>query len=328
MRTVGAGPAGLALAVVLGAAFGASAAPAAADDSAPVQEVQVVGEHPGPRLWRVSRGDHVVWVLGTLDPLPKRMTWRSREVESVLAQAQEVLPSVLSISASIGPITAIRLYLQWRRTQKIPQSARLRDRIPPPLYTRFATLKARYAPRDSRLEELRPLFAARQLYDDVMDASGLTSRNDIQQTVLGLARRRGVPVHANKVRIEDPREMLTEVGDIPADAETACLEATVSRLESDLSAMRERAQAWSVGDVAAIRARPFPDQRQVCLGTIMNAPEVRTVVARAEADWDTAFDAALAHNRTTLAMRPMADLLGPQGLLAAWKAKGYSVEGP
>ncbi|HTY50610.1 MAG TPA: TraB/GumN family protein [Steroidobacteraceae bacterium] len=293
-----------------------------------VQEVEVVGEHAGPRLWRVSKGDHVVWVLGTLDPLPRRMTWRSREVESVLAQAQEVLPSVVSLSASLGPISAIRLYLQWRRTQKMPEAGHLRDRIAPALYARFAALKARYAPHDSRLEELRPLFAARRLYDDAMEASGLTSRNDIQQTVLGMARRRGVPIHANKVHIEDPREVLNEVGDIPAAAETACLQATVSRLETDLAPMAARARDWSVGDVAGIRALPFPHQREVCLDTIMDAPEVRTLIARALADWDMAFDDALAHNRTTLAMRPIRELLGPQGLLAQWQAKGYVVEGP
>ena len=301
---------------------------AAGPDSAPVQEVRVVGEHPGPRLWRVSRRDHVVWVLGTLDPLPRGLTWRSREVESVLAQAQEVLPSVVSVSASIGPISAIRLYLQWRRTQKMPESGRLRDHIPPPLYARFSVLKRRYAPNDSRLEELRPLFAARRLYEDAMDASGLASRNDIQQTVLGLARRRAVAIHPNKVRIDDPREVLNEVGDIPADAETACLAATVSRLETDLAAMAARARDWSVGDMDGIRALPFPEQREVCLGTVMNAPQVRTLIDRARADWDQAFEDALARNRTTLAMRPIAELLGPKGLLAQWKAKGYSVEGP
>src|SRR5215467_9855468 len=61
--------------------------------SEPVQEVAVVGERAGPSLWRVTKGDHVLWLLGTLDPLPRKMTWRSREVESVLSEAQEVIPS-------------------------------------------------------------------------------------------------------------------------------------------------------------------------------------------------------------------------------------------
>jgi len=49
-----------------------------------LQEIAIVGERPGPRLWKVSRGDHVLWLLGTLNHLPKRMTWRSSEVDAVL----------------------------------------------------------------------------------------------------------------------------------------------------------------------------------------------------------------------------------------------------
>jgi hypothetical protein len=60
-----------------GAPFAASSAaataPNTAEQSLPPQEVEVTGERPGPRLWRVSKADHVIWLLGTLDPLPRRM---------------------------------------------------------------------------------------------------------------------------------------------------------------------------------------------------------------------------------------------------------------
>src|SRR5262249_39937863 len=46
-----------------------------------VDEIVVSGEQPGPGLWKVTKGDHVLWILGTLTPLPKRMTWRSGEIE-------------------------------------------------------------------------------------------------------------------------------------------------------------------------------------------------------------------------------------------------------
>lgn len=35
-------------------------------------EVLVVGRQPGPGLWRVSKGDHDLWIFATLAPLPKR----------------------------------------------------------------------------------------------------------------------------------------------------------------------------------------------------------------------------------------------------------------
>ena len=83
-----------------------------------IDEIQIIGERPGPRLWKVTRGDHVLWVLGTLNHLPRKMIWRSSEVEAALSQSQQVLASGPSVSASIGPIAMIRLYFQWRSTDR------------------------------------------------------------------------------------------------------------------------------------------------------------------------------------------------------------------
>jgi hypothetical protein len=47
--------------------------------------VVVSGVQPGPGLWKVSKGDHVMWVLGTLSPLPRDMQWQAQEVEQVIA---------------------------------------------------------------------------------------------------------------------------------------------------------------------------------------------------------------------------------------------------
>jgi len=306
----------------------ATATPEVAAPAEQIPEVDVTGERPGPSLWRVSKGDHVVWLLGTLDPLPKKMTWRSHEVDAVLAQAQQVLVSNPSVSANIGPISAIRLYMQWRRTEKIPERSNLREWLSPELYARFEVLKARYDPHDNRIEELRPLFAARRLYERAIDTAQLTVRNDIQDTVVKLARKHGVEIRRTSLRLEDPREVLTEVGGIPRAAEIECLEATVERLETDLELMKARAQAWALGDVDALRRLPYPHQREVCLNAVAASPHIKQLIAQAMHDWDVALDTTLATHSTSLAMKPIVDLIAPHGTLDALRAKGYTVEGP
>ena len=62
--------------------------------SAPMDEVVVSGEFPGPGMWKVTRanGDgHVLWIVSDPPPLPKRMKWKSKDVEAVAIGAQEIL---------------------------------------------------------------------------------------------------------------------------------------------------------------------------------------------------------------------------------------------
>jgi uncharacterized protein YbaP (TraB family) len=294
----------------------------------PMEEVVVTGEHEGPRLWKVHKGDHVLWVLGTVTPLPKKLIWQSDSVEAVLQQSQEVVPAWPAFGIGANPFTALRVWIEWRSIQKIPDKMDLREVLPPALYARFSALKARYAPKDSKLDELRPAFAAERLLDEALDATGLTVHNEVQQTVLKLARKQGVKVHQDKLRVEHPVDVLKDVGKTPLNGEIACLEAVVGRLETDLGPMQERARAWALGDVDLLRKLNHPEDRTACIEAMSSSTRVRDLIAQAQDDWFLAVEDALARNRSTLAVQSMDRLLGENGSLAKLKKEGYTVEGP
>lgn len=325
----------LALSAVLAtllAAPGARAAPARGSAAAPaaslMEEITVVGERPGPRLWKITRGDHVLWLLGTLNHLPTSLRWRSTEVDRVLRQCQEVLASVPDVSAGLGPIGTIRLYFQWRRTEKNPNKTTLKDWLPAPLYARFEAVKQRYDPHDGGIEELRPSVAALRLYEHAIAASGLTANDQAEREVLRLAARRNVPIHRAAFRVDDPSDVLREVSALPPTVEVSCLETTVRRIETDLTTMQQRALAWSVGDVDQLRHLNFADQREACLSALSSAPRVKALVDRAQAAWELEAEAMLEKQRVSLAIQPIYNLLQPDGALAKFRAEGYTVEGP
>jgi uncharacterized protein YbaP (TraB family) len=298
-------------------------------DEAPVEEVVVEGEHEGPRMWRVAKGGHVLWILGTISPLPRKMTWQSDAVETVLHETQEVIPAWPSIGVGANPFTALRLYFTWRKIQKPPDHAKLREQLPPQLYARFSALRARYAPRDNKLEELRPMLAGGKLLDDALYVSGLTMRNEVQQTVLKLASRAGVKVHQTRMKVEDPVDVLKDLGETPKQSEIACLAAIVTRLETDLGPMQARARAWALGDVNTLRSLPHSvDDRIACLAAVSSSQRIRDLVIRAQDDWLIEAEDAVRRNKSTLAVQSMDRLLGDQGILATLRAKGYTVEGP
>ena len=317
-------------AVLTGVASAADPPPATPKvDEAPIEEVLVQGKHEGPRMWRVARGDHVLWILGTISPLPRRMTWQSDAVEAVLHETQEVIPAWPSIGVGPNPFTALRLYFTWRKIQKPPDHAKLSEQLPPELYARFSALRARYAPHDSKLEELRPMLAGGKLLDDALNVSGLTMRNEVQQTVLKLASKEGVKVHQTRMKVDDPVNVLKDLGETPKESEIACLAAIVSRLETDLGPMQARARAWALGDVNTLRSLPHSiDDRVACLAAVSSSQRIRELVIRAQDDWLIEAEDALRRNKSTLAVQSMDRLLGDQGILATLRAKGYAVEGP
>ena len=302
------------------------AAPAAAE--APLAEVVVEGQHEGPRMWTVHRGDHVLWILGTVTPLPKKMVWQPDAVRAVLAQSQEVVPAWPTYGIGANPFTALRVFIQWRRMQKPPDHLPLKQTLPPDLYARVMALEAKYDPHDSRLEELRPMLAAERLMEKVLDASGLALHNEVQQSVLGLARQQGVRVRQDKLKIDDPVDVLKDLGATPLSAEVACLNAVVTRLETDLGPMQARARAWALGDVDELRKLPHPDDRTACIAAVSNSERVRNLIARAQDDWLIVVEDSLARNRGTLAVQSMDRLLGEHGALATLRQRGYEVEGP
>ena len=305
-----------------------TAAPSNADQPLPPQEVEVTGERPGPRLWRVSRGDHVIWLLGTLDPLPRKMIWRSKEVESVLGEVQAVIPTNPSVSVHANPFTWVRLYFQWRGVQVLDGNARLKDVIPAGLYARVMTLVGRYDAGDHKIERMKPIFAALRLYRQALDFAYLVPGNQAQDEVLKMARKRGVSIVQSKLKIEEPRDLLAQIGQLPHDAQVNCLEAVVERLETGMEPMKQEATAWAMGDVASLRQLMVPKTMDVCTAAISMSSQTRQLIDDANSGWDHQVDLALANNRSTLALKPIHELIGTRGILAAFKAKGYEVEGP
>ena len=294
----------------------------------PIEEVVVGGQHEGPRMWVVRKGDHTLWILGTISPLPKQMVWQPDAVQEVLKQAQEVLPAWPSYGIGANPFTALRVYVEWRRLQKPPDHMSLRQSLPPALYARVEALKLRYAPHDRGLENMRPMLAARELLTRVLDAAGLALRNEVQQEVLRLAEQQGVRVHQDKLRIEDPVNVLKDVNATPLTGEIACLDAVVTLLETDLGPMQARARAWALGDVDSLRKLPHADDRTACVAAVSTSERVRELITRAEANWLIAAEDGLARNRGTLAVQSMDRLLGERGVLATFRSLGYSVQGP
>jgi sporulation-control protein spo0M len=62
-------------------------------------------------------------------------------------------------------------------------------------------------------------------------------------------------------------------------ADVACFDKTLARLESDIDAMRVRANAWAKGDIEAIQKLSYPDQESECNNAMLGAEFVKNRAA-------------------------------------------------
>ncbi|HEX6572116.1 MAG TPA: TraB/GumN family protein, partial [Steroidobacteraceae bacterium] len=265
--------------------------------------------------------------------LPRKLVWRPTEVESTIRASQAVIAPP-SINASVGPLGGITLLPSLIGARNSPDGRRLAEILPGGLYARWLTLKEQYLGKNDTVERWRPIFAASELYEAALARSQLVPYAGVWPQVEKIARKAGVRVVEPEieVRIEKARAAVKEFKRTSLD-DVECFERTLRRLETDLDLMRERANAWAVGDVERLRRLAPVERATACIGVLLESSLVQErgygdVIERARLAWLRAVEEALARNASTLAVTSVDELLRPDGHFARLRRSGYVVEEP
>lgn len=305
--------------------------PADSPATTTIDEVLVTGERPGPGMWHVSKNGHDLWILATLRPLPKNMTWRSVQVEQRIANSQSVLAPP-DVDVDVGFFKGITLIPALLRARKSPDGRSLEQILPHDLYIRWLALRVKYL--GSYDEHKRPILAAIDLYEGVLNQSGLTDNAMVWNAVKEAAKKSHVPVQPVelKIKLPDAKGAVRDLGSIPQQAEIDCFAKTVERLEVDVQPMRQRANFWSLGDIQGLRSLSYPDGEAACLNAFLAVPQFRdqyeSARTRLEDLWLTSAKSALDNNTSSFAVLPIATLLKDDGAIERLKKQGYEVLEP
>jgi uncharacterized protein YbaP (TraB family) len=319
----------LALLSLVGCAVVAARGAAQDDGSQPttIEEIKIVGRYPGPPLWKVSSGEHVLWIFGELSPVPKGLEWDPRNAERVLERAETVIGAPRVSATTLNPIRLFRIFRAARRLARTPDDTTLADQLPPELYARYRALHARHMPDDDDEEDLRPALAALRLYGAALDDVGLTTDSNVGKTVRRLMRRSRAD-EAEIVIETEPETVIEELGKVTREAELTCFATIMTSIETDLQAMKERANAWAIGDVYALRRFDYPDSQGNCLAMLFSAGGLAELRDELYADWLAEAERALANDERSFSVLPMRELVAADGLLAQLAARGYTVTPP
>jgi uncharacterized protein YbaP (TraB family) len=294
-------------------------------DQAPqmLDELVVTGERTGPGMWHVHSGAAQLWILGSMSPLPKGITWRSKQVEQILGSTNQVL---VQKPFEIGIVRILWLLITERHLLLVGGGKRLRDVLPADLHARFAVQRAKLTDDPNKWERFRPLVAAAFLEQAAFHKVGLSTRLDLGAAVRKLADEQNVPVE--EIKIAGVGDVLEAMKTLPQATENACVAASLVTIESDLPRLVDRAEAWANGNVERIQSLPEPREVGACRAALDEGVGAADLIARIRRTWLGAFEKHLQAGGVTIAVVNIDMLLEPGGLLDELRAKGYAVDAP
>jgi uncharacterized protein YbaP (TraB family) len=304
-------------------AGGLTAAACRADQPPLIDEIVVTAERAGPGMWHVQRGAANVWILGSISPLPRDITWRSKQVETVLESTSQVLvqkPLEISIPRILWMLIADRKFLM------VGGGKRLKDVLPPELHARFAAQRSNVGEDADKWERYRPIIAAAFLQQAAFHQVNLSMRLDLGAALRALAKKHGVRVE--EIKVAGVSDMLEALKTMPAATERTCVEASLTTVESGLPRLVDRAQAWAVGNVERIENLPELKDVDACRTALDAGKGALDVIGRIRQTWLDNIEKNLRSAGTTIAVVNLDMLLERGGLLDQLRAKGYEIDAP
>jgi hypothetical protein len=325
-----------------------------------LETVVITGE-PIPLLWKVSKGDHVLWVAGNA-ALSDGRKWRSDQLEAHVAESQAVIyPGRVDVGPGIGfMFKAITLLPAALKAAKNPDGRTLKDVLPAETYARWRILKTTYMGRDNGVEKWRPSIAISMLESAVMKkiapppnpaSMAAPPGPSVRSVVDKAAKKHKVKVRTMRnvertLKMKNAREILKsahhrDLGDV------LCFTQSLDYLESYIEYVKSGADSPAGGDRPAQNGAARP-QRVSCDDAVLKGLrsgeipdpagalkvidelelQLKLGVEQRDAEWIAAAQAAIAKNRSTIAVVSMYQATSPTGYVARLRELGYTVEDP
>lgn len=320
--------AAIALLILSSAALAAESSdvPPRIDSAEPdLEVVLVMGEQPGPGLWKVTSGNNELWILGEVSPFTRRVRWRPKEFDKLLRRSQELLLDFSGFWEADKSDMAT-----YRRAEKLPKGTTLKDLIPPELHARVvATAKVFGA---TGLEELYPFAATNRIVQSALrklDMSSFSARFAAEEMGKKWSIRTTY-YWAPEPTVEDRLRTWQQPPNV------ACLEQLVDVIGDGGDGVKLLANAWAVGDIAGMRelvpqySFSRDGLRTGKCGAAMRGGEqqVRDYTALRQQGWVKEAERVLKENRRSVAVVLMSELFAPDGYLALLRARGYEITEP
>ena len=186
--------------------------------------------------------------------------------------------------------------------------------IAPELFAEVKTRAEKAGLPMMALQRMKPWLVAITLMAPTLQAAGFKPELGIDRHFFDRAKDSGMKRQA----LETMAFQLDQFDTLPAKLQEEMLKSTLEDLDTEVSGVKDMAQAWTFGNVAAIE--------KLTLTSLQDAPELyqRLLVDR-NRNWIPHVEACIKNNSGCFIVVGAAHLVGPDGLPTLLSKKGYKV---
>ncbi len=261
-----------------------------------------------PFLWQVQGPRAVHYLQGSIHMLPEEASQIPPALESAYAAAEGVV-----FESDIAALSSPELQEQMLESAKDP--AGLRSKIKPALYQKLQKRVAEWDMPPNICDAFKAWFCAMTM--EVLSAThaGFSADNGIDERFYARAQ-----ADAKSISwLEEPSQQLGLFTDMPDSLGAQFLAATLDELTDASLGPDLLVKTWQTGDVGGME-KVLRDFRA-------RYPEayVRLLANRNQA-WLPKLTQIIASGKTQLVIAGAAHWIGPDGVIAALKSRGYDVK--
>lgn len=261
--------------------------------------------------WKVTaRGGGAVYLVGSVHLLSKDFYPLNAAIESAYKDS-DLLVEEVDLAEMLDPGSQ----LGFLSRGMLPSTTPLDKVISPTTYALVVKRAGDMGLPVEPFKLLKPWMVALMLVQGEWQKAGFDPELGLDKHFYDQARADGKKTQG----LETAEYQISRLDDMPMDQQERLLSESLKDLDSEKANMSRLVESWRTGDAASVE--------RIVLSELKQEPALyqRLLVER-NRNWLPQIEALFARPRHAMVVVGAAHLVGPDGLLAMLKAKGYTVE--
>ena len=260
-------------------------------------------------IWKVEKAGRSGWLVGSLHlltadayPLPPALDTAFAAADVLVEEAN---PEELKTPAAAMQLVAKAMY---------PPGTTLQSQVSKETFDTIAKRAEKIGLPIERLQSFKPWMVALTLVGLELQKGGFDPGLGLDQHFLNRA-----PAASKKVRtLETAMEQIDFLEGLSPQLQEGLVAASLEGADTELAQVQRIAAAWKAGDTAPIERLLLSDMKSV------DAAVYETLLVGRNRRWVPQIEDCLSQQKCFVVVGA-AHLVGPDGLVAMFKAKGYTV---